>query len=139
VNPDLSFDLDDGLNNWNQPLLQQSDAGYTTRPLRGATQHGDTPSDPLRAPLQRPTAPFTPVVTEDVSNGAWDSQEGRSPNTGEKMSQLHHRLSSATSTVQDLTSKLLSLDTTVRKQALIIQGLRTDQSNMERRLNVRIQ
>jgi hypothetical protein len=137
ANPDLSFD--DDLINWNQPVLQQSDAGYTTRPLRGATQHGDTSSDPLRAPLQRPTAPFTPVMTEDVSNGAWDSPEGPSPNTNEKISQLHHRLSSVTSTVQDLTSTVHRLDTTVRKQALIIQGLRTDQSNMERRLNARIQ
>lgn len=133
ANPDLSFDhLDDDLNNWNQPVVQQSDAGYTTRPLRGATQYGNTPSDPLPAPLQRPTAPFTPVMTEDVSHGAWDSQESRSPNTSEKISQLNHRVSSLTSTVH-------TLDTTVRKQAIMIQGLRTEQSNMERRFNVRIQ
>lgn len=139
VNPDLSFDLTDDLVTWNQSMLQQSDAGYRTRPLRGATQQGDTSSDPLRAPIQRPTAPFTPVVTEDLSNGGWDSQEGRPPQMNEQINQLRQRCSSLTSTVQDLSSAVHDLGITVRGLTRTIRGLGTDQSNMERRLNARTQ
>ena len=146
VNPDLSFDLPDDLTTWNQPMLQQSDAGYPTRPLRGATQQADTSSDLLRGPIQRSTAPFTPVMIEDVSNGTWDSQEGRPPRMNEQIQHLRQRCSSLTSTVQDLGSTVRELGSTVRELGITvrgltrtIQGLEADQSNMEQRFNARTQ
>ena len=139
VNPELSFDLADDLISWNQPMHQQSDVGYPTRPLRGATQQADTSSDPLRGPIQRPIAPFTPVMTEDVNNGAWDSQEGRPPRMNEPIQQLRQRYSSLTSTVQDQGNTVRELKITVRGLTRTIQGLEADQSNMEQRFNARTQ
>src|ERR1700722_3491776 len=140
MNLSPSFGLGDNLMDWNQPSSQHGDAGYGTRGLRGATQHGDNPHDPLRGPLQRPTVPFSPLMTEDAINGAWESQESKLSKMNENINQLLYKFLSLSDTVQTLRETVQSLASTVRDMRSTDRDLNsTGRSNMERRLNVKIE
>lgn len=131
---------------WNQPT-QHGDAGYASRAFRGATQQDDNPPDQLRPPLQRSTVSFSPLMTEGVINGAWESQESKLSKTNEHINQLRHKVLSLSDTVQELSDTAQRLSNEVQDLRSIVRDLRstdrgqnsTGLSNMERRLNTKMQ
>jgi uncharacterized protein YoxC len=79
-------------------------------------------------------------MTEGVINGAWESQESKFSKIMEHINQLLRKFLSLSDTVQSLSDRVQRLGSTVRDLRSTDQDLNsTGQSNMERRLNAKIQ
>jgi hypothetical protein len=114
VNLSPTFDLGDDLANWNQPLLQNSDAGHPPMPLR-AIQQDAAPPDQLRAPFPRPPIPSSLMMAKGVTNASWDGQDSTLAHINEQIGYLLHTIAKQNEVIQSLSTAVQGFSSRDRK------------------------